>query len=127
MRFDGSFKDSNVGYGGIITIAGREIEYCGAIDHRAESNSVIAEWISLINGLTYILVLFPNVVQVRIEGDAKTVIDTLNRRKRPKSKGLRPYYHLVISLLDMFEGTSAEWVSEKSNKRADRASKAYRR
>jgi ribonuclease HI len=126
LYFDGSYKDENIGYGGVIYIDSREIEYSGIIENRHITNSTVAEWIALINGMMNILVLLPEVKFVKVYGDAKSVILAMQKNKLPKCKALQPYFHLAGFIKSTIGAMEFEWVSEKQNRKADRASKSFR-
>lgn len=114
-----------MGYGGLIVVDGREIEYGGIVKCNGHNdNSTVAEYVALINGILRVKVLFPNMTNVSVFGDSKCIIDTLNRQRLPKSKTIIPYHELLVELLRGLEARFT-WVPETQNKRADRISKVY--
>lgn len=121
LYFDGSQKKSIIGCGFVI-YKDEEIIFKGGGQHKdpALSNNV-AEFISLIYGLSKCIEL--GIKELAVFGDSNSVIQIMNEDYRPKAISLKPCLAIARLLCNHFTKVSFTWIKRSENSLADRESR----
>lgn len=131
LQFDGSFRDM-AEYGGSLQHAGF-ISYgwlifkdeklvargMGVFACAEYTNANLAEYIALLEGLDALLVMGLRCQEIEIRGDAKSVIDQMNRDARISSAPTLKLHQRAQEFALQFEQLSWCWVPRESNRAAD--------
>lgn len=132
LQFDGMVHqiDESVqnkgllGYGWLILRGGMEIARgYGLFAHGRLSNSNIAEYLALIEGLEALadLRVWNNPIEIR--GDAKCVIDQMRGASSVSATSTLSFYQRAQNLSGRFRALTWRWVPRKENKLADKLSR----
>lgn len=131
LRFDGLYRNLTEGqvnsmqsgllcYGWLISKGNKVLALGhGACARSWGASSNVAEYLGLIEGLDALLDFGLSRKQVKILGDAKSIIDQMTGRSGVSSEVIWPLYRRAKSLSDQFAFLRWHWTPRKENREAD--------